>query len=310
MRRILRTTVLTALAFLVLLPVTASAQSAIAGLVTDQSGAILPGVSVEASSAVLIEKTRTVVTDDQGRYRIVDLRPGVYKLTFTLSGFSAVTRDGVELPSNFVASVNASLKVGALEESVTVSGASPLVDVQQASKTQVLTRDVIDSLPTTRNVMSVGILVPGIRFATPDIGGSRAMEQPQMRVHGINGRETMQLVDGMPVNSNEDCVCLGYFDDALQSEVSVTTSALPAENAAGGIRLNSIPKDGGNIFSGAIFLGLDVALKVEDHLVEFADCPLKVFDLTDLVIDVAPLQAQDVFSCFHRSIPQTCSNRS
>jgi hypothetical protein len=233
----------------------ASAQSAFAGLVRDESGAVLPGVTVEAKSPVLIEGTKSSVTDDQGRYRIVDLRPGMYQLTFALEGFGKVVREGVELPSNFVATVNVDLKVAALSESVTVSGASPLVDVQQASKTQVLTRDIIDALPTTRNVMSVGILVPGVRFGTPDIGGSRAMEQPQMRVHGVNQRETVQLVDGMPVNSNEDCVCMGYFDDALQQEVSVTTSALPAENAAGGIRVNSIPKDGGNTFSGAVFFG-------------------------------------------------------
>jgi hypothetical protein len=233
----------------------ASAQSVIAGLVRDESGAVLPGVSVEASSPVLIERVRSVVTDEQGRYRVVDLRPGAYKLTFTLTGFGTIVRDGVELPSNFVATVNVDLKVASLAETVTVSGETPLVDVQQASKTQVLTRDIIDSLPTTRNVMSVGILVPGIRFGTPDIGGSRAMEQTNMQVHGVNQRETMQLVDGMPVNSNEDCVCMGYFDDALQSEVSVTTSALPAENASGGIRVNSIPKDGGNTFSGNVFLG-------------------------------------------------------
>jgi len=247
--------IVVALALLLFLPLSASAQSAIAGLAKDESGAVLPGVTVEASSPVLIERSRTVVTDDQGRYRVVDLRPGEYTLTFTLTGFSTIVRGGIELPANFVATVNVELKVGTLAETVTVSGASPLVDVQQASKTQVVTREIIDSLPTTRNVMSVGILVPGIRFGTPDIGGSRAMEQPAMRVHGINQRETMQLVDGMPVNSNEDCLCMGYFDDALQSEVSVTTSALPAENAAGGIRVNSIPKDGGNIFSGAAFVG-------------------------------------------------------
>src|SRR6266705_1769830 len=212
----------------------ASAQSAIAGLVRDESGAVLPGVTVEASSPVLIEGARAAATDDQGRYRVVDLRPGIYKLTFTLAGFGTVVRDGVELPSEFVATVNVDLKVAALAETVTVSGASPLVDVQQVSKTQVLTREIIDSLPTTRNIMSVGILVPGIRFGTPDIGGSRAMEQPAMRVHGINKRETMQLVDGMQVNSNEDCVCMGYFDDALQAEASITTSALPPDNAGGG----------------------------------------------------------------------------
>src|SRR5262249_22279763 len=110
---------------------TASAQSAIAGLVRDQSGAVLPGVTVEATSPVLIEGVHSAVTDDQGRYRVVDLRPGVYKVTFTLSGFGTTVREGVELPSEFVATVNVDLKVAALAETVTVSGASPLVDVQQ-----------------------------------------------------------------------------------------------------------------------------------------------------------------------------------
>jgi hypothetical protein len=233
----------------------ASAQSAIAGLVRDESGAVMPGVTVEASSPVLIERLRSVITDDQGRYRIVDLRPGAYRLTFTLEGFATIVREGIELPANFVATVNADLKLATLAETVTVSAAAPLVDVQQASSTHVLTRDVMDSLPTTRNIMSVGILVPGVRFATPDIGGSRSMEQPNMRVHGVNQRETLQCVDGMQINTQEDCVCMQYFDDALQSEVSVTTSALPAESSAGGVRVNSIPKDGGNTFSGSVFLG-------------------------------------------------------
>lgn len=238
-----------------LLPSLALAQSQITGQVRDESGGVLPGVGVEAASDVLIEKVRTAVSDEQGRYTIVDLRPGVYKLTFSLPGFSTVVRDGVDLPSNFTATVNAELKVGSLEETITVSGATPLVDVQQAARTQVITRDIIDNLPTTRNIMSVGILVPGIRMNTPDIGGSRAMEQPGMRAHGVNQRETNQLVDGMSINSGEDCLCMSYADDAMQSEVSVTTSALPADSSPGGIRVNSIPRDGGNIVSGAIFIG-------------------------------------------------------
>jgi hypothetical protein len=249
------TSIVLSLFCIILTAGSALAQSAIAGLVRDESGAVLPGVTIEATSPVLIEGAHSAVTDDQGRYRVVDLRPGVYKLTFTLAGFGTVVRQGIELPSEFVATVNVDLKVAALAETVTVSGASPLVDVQQVSKTQVLTREMIDSLPTTRNVQSVGILVPGVRFGTPDIGGSRAMEQPQMRSHGVNQRETIQMVDGMQVNSNEDCVCMGYFDDALQAEASITTSALPPDNAAGGIRVNSIPKDGGNAFSGNIFVG-------------------------------------------------------
>src|SRR5262249_19327854 len=119
---------------LVFVPVIASAQSTISGLVRDSSGGVLPGVSVEASSDVLIERTRSVVTDEQGRYSIVDLRPGTYKVVFTLQGFSKLQRDGIELPANFNASVNVEMNVGALEETVTVSGASPIVDVQSSQK--------------------------------------------------------------------------------------------------------------------------------------------------------------------------------
>src|SRR5580765_3676990 len=111
-----------ALSCLVLFPATARAQSAIAGVVKDTSGAVLPGVTVEASSDVLIEKTRSVVTDGAGQYKIVDLRPGTYVVTFTMTGFSTIRREGVELPTNFTATINADLKVGALEESITVSG--------------------------------------------------------------------------------------------------------------------------------------------------------------------------------------------
>ena len=240
----------------VCIPRVTSAQSVISGQVKDQSGAVLPGVTAEATSPVLIERTRTVVTDGQGRYTIVDLRPGTYKINFTLPGFSTVVREGIELPANFTATINIDLKVGALEETVTVAGASPVVDVQQASKVVTLTRDLIDSLPTSRNIMSVGQLVPGIRQAIPDVGGSRTMEQTGMRMHGLSERNTTQTVDGMQVNSNENNgTSLTYLDDALNAEVSIATSALPADTSSGGARINSVPKDGGNIVSGAVFLG-------------------------------------------------------
>ena len=233
----------------------ASAQSSIAGLVRDESGGVLPGVTVEASSPVLIEKVRSVVTDDQGRYRFVDMRPGAYQITYSLPGFATVVRNGVELAANVVTNVNIDLSVAGLSETVVVTSGAPLIDVQQASKTQTLTRDIIDSLPTTRNIMSLGIMVPGVRFQTPDVGGSRAMEQPFLRVHGVNYFQQVQMVDGMWIQSNEDILSLSYFDDGMQSEVSMTTSALPAENPGSGARMNSILKDGGNIFSGAVFAG-------------------------------------------------------
>jgi hypothetical protein len=143
MRRSLGPVLLVGLAILLFLPSRAHAQSAFSGVVRDASGAVLPGVTVEASSDVLIEKSRSVVTDGEGRYTIVDLRPGTYKLTFTLTGFSTVIRDAVDLPGNTTVPINVDLKVGALEESVTVSGQSPLVDVQNAQRTEVVSRDVL-----------------------------------------------------------------------------------------------------------------------------------------------------------------------
>ena len=139
------------LAFICLVPRPVAAQqtSAIAGVVRDTSGAVLPGVTVEAASPVLIEKVRTVVTDDQGRYNIVDLRPGVYRVTFTLPGFNTLAREGVELSSGFTAAVNAEMPVGALQETVTVSGASPLVDTQNVRKQTLITSEQLDALPTS-----------------------------------------------------------------------------------------------------------------------------------------------------------------
>jgi hypothetical protein len=238
----------------VLVPTLAWAQASLAGVVRDESGGVLPGVSVEASSPVLIEGTKTVTTDEQGRYRIEALRPGPYTLKFSLSGFSTFTHTGVDVPSDTVVTINAEMKLGALEESLTVSGQSPQVDVLQASRTQVLSRDIIDALPVSRNVMSIGVLAAGVRAGTPDIGGSRMTEQVNLRAHGLGGNDAEQLVEGMSIQSLEG-PSQSYFDDMLQSEITVMTSGIPADTSGGGIRLNSVLKDGGNIFSGATFLG-------------------------------------------------------
>src|SRR5207247_2285119 len=127
--------------------------SGIAGTVRDASGAVLPGVTVEASSPALIEKVRTVVSNNEGRYNIVDLRPGTYAVTFGLTGFSTVKREGIELTAGFTATVNADLQVGAVAETITVSGATPLVDTQNMRKQTVMSKDLLDALPTsTKNL--------------------------------------------------------------------------------------------------------------------------------------------------------------
>src|SRR5262245_45230998 len=236
---------------LVVAPPAARAQSAIAGVVKDTSGAVLPGVTVEASSDVLIERTRGVVTDGQGQYKIIDLRPGVYVLTFSLTGFQTLKRENVNLPAEFTATINADLKVGAIEESVTVSAASPVVDVTTAVHTQVLNRDTIDSIPTGRTIQGMGQLIVGVNLNLPDTGGARAMQQTYMSTHGMTTANNTVMVDGMIVNGlQSDGAVQSYFNDAMNQEVSYQTSGIGADTSSGGVRLNMIPREGGNRFSG------------------------------------------------------------
>jgi carboxypeptidase family protein/TonB-dependent receptor-like protein len=233
----------------------AAAQSAIAGVVKDTSGAVLPGVGVEVASPALIERTRTAVTDDAGNYKIIDLRPGVYTVTFQLQGFGTVTREGVELPATFTATINAEMKVGSVQETVTVTGASPLVDVQNVTQQSVMSREVLDTIPTGRNVFAQASLVAGVTTNRPDIGGSEGMQSINVQVHGSNGDDLAYQVDGMSVNSNNNGGGTSglYFNDGMIEEISFQTSAQPAEIGSGGIRMNMIPREGGNNFHGALF---------------------------------------------------------
>src|SRR5438034_135094 len=175
-----------AMAFTFLLAGNVWAQSAssgaIAGEVKDTTGAVLPGVTVEAASPALIEKVRTVVTDAEGQYKIVELRPGTYSVTFSLAGFSTVKREGLELTTGFTATVNADLRVGSLEETITVTGASPVVDTQNVRTQNVLSREVLDALPSSQSVLALGALTVGVSH-TLGIGG------PCQGVGGIKGEQ-------------------------------------------------------------------------------------------------------------------------
>ncbi len=243
---------LTALACLLWLPASAHAQSAIAGVVRDTSGAVLPGVTVEVASDVLIEKTRSVISDGEGAYRIVDLRPGVYTVTAQLEGFNTARREGLELPANFTAQVNLEMRVGALEESITVSGASPVVDVQTNVKAQVLNRDVLDAIPTARTIQSLGQMVVGVALSSPDVGGSRAMQQTYFSVHGVGASGTMVMVDGLVTNGlMGDGAVQAYHNEAMIQEAVYQTAGGNAETIAGGLTMNLVPKDGGNRFTGS-----------------------------------------------------------
>jgi hypothetical protein len=239
---------------LLALPRTAHGQSAIGGIVRDTSGALLPGATVEAASDVLIEKSRSVVTDGQGQYRIVDLRPGVYTVTFTLAGFQIFKRNGIELPANFTATINAEMRIGDIEESITVSGQSPVVDVQSAARITVLTRDTLDAIPTGRTIQGLGQLVVGVTLNVPDVGGSRAMQQTYMSVHGLSASQVTTQVDGMMVNGLDgDGAVQNYFNNMMSQEMAYQTAGAGTDVSGGGVRLNMIPKEGGNRSSGAFF---------------------------------------------------------
>jgi hypothetical protein len=234
-----------------LLSSVAYAQSAIVGVVKDTSGAAMPGVTVEASSDVLIEKVKSAITDGDGAYRIADLRPGTYSVTFTLTGFKTFRRDGLVLPSEFTATLNAELGVGALEETITVTGASPVVDVTSTAKTSVLNREAIDLIPTGRSIQGLAQLVVGVNLSLPDTGGARAMQQTYMSTHGMSTSNTTVLVDGMMTNGlQSDGAVQSYYNDAMNAEMSYQTAAIGAETSSGGVRLNMIPREGGNQFHG------------------------------------------------------------
>lgn len=235
-------------ALFLLLPAAAHAQSSIAGVARDTSGAVLPGVTVEAASPSLIEKTRSVVTDASGQYKIVDLRPGIYGVTFSLEGFTTVRREGIELSANFTASINADMKVGGLEESITVSGAAPIVDVQTTQQREVLNRAVLDALPTGRNYQTIGATLPSVSMGRFDVGGSTAMQQSTVISAGSTGNDMAMLVDGMNISSslNSGSVPATYHNDGAYQEYVYQVSGANAEFSSGGVTINMIPKEGSN----------------------------------------------------------------
>ena len=239
---------------LLLLAAPAMAQlgsSGIAGVVKDATGAVLPGVTVEAASPALIEKVRTVVSDGEGQYKIVSLSPGTYSVTFTLPGFGSVKREGIDLASNFTATINAELKVGDIAETVTVSGQSPVVDIQNTSVRNLIRQEILDAIPTNKTLGAWAALTPGmvVPGTSMDVGGSKGEQSLRLAIHGGHGGEQRMLVDGM--NTSGGGSDFGYIPNpASAQDVSLELGAGTAEAMLGGVLINFIPKDGGNRFSG------------------------------------------------------------
>jgi hypothetical protein len=252
MKRLLRTLLVVG-AFL-LVPTLAQAQS-VAGVVRDTSGAVLPGVTVEAASPALIEKVRSAVSDGNGLYRITDLPPGSYTLTYSLPGFTRVVRSGVVLTGSGVTTINADLRVGALQETITVTGETPTVDVQTTRREMVINAEVLASLPVTRSYGTLLAAIPGI---TTDNTSRGAMTEPFMTFFTSNGgraNEGRMLINGLPVAAsfNGGGVSTFIYDVANTEEMQVLVSGGLGEAEAGGPSVNLIPRSGGNSFNGTAF---------------------------------------------------------
>ena len=237
-------------------PVWAQQASGVAGAVTDASGGALPGVTVEVASPALIEQVRVGVTDGQGRYNVVDLRPGTYSVTFALPGFSTLVREGVVLQVGFTATIDAELAVGGLEETITVTGPTPLVDIQNIQQQAVVTSETLETLPTgVKGLAMVAKVIPGLKSAGADVGGASglytAQAFSQTTYHGKSGIKL--TVDGMHINNTAGSGGnVSYATNfAMMEEVAVETGAVLAESDANNVRVNLIPKEGGNIFTGS-----------------------------------------------------------
>jgi hypothetical protein len=248
MRTYARTLLLCGLVALV--PGMAAAQSTLAGEVKDASGAVLPGVTVEASSPALIEKVRSAVTDGAGRYRIEALTPGAYTVTFTLTGFSTVKRENLTLSGTGVTTIDAELKVGGVQETITVTGEAPLVDVQSAKSEVTLDNETMRSLPSVRSYSYLINTVPGVMSNNNDVNTGPVFAI--FPVHGGRGVESRLTVDGLnisnPPGGNQPPNFTADIGNA--SEVTMTTAGGLGESETAGMTVNIVPKQGGNKISG------------------------------------------------------------
>ena len=278
---------------LVALPSTVHAQGAVlatvTGIVQDSSGAVLPGVTVEVSSPVLIERVRSAVTDSTGRYRLTNLPAGTYTLTATLTGFNTARREELALSGSFTATVNLSLQVGSLEETITVTGDAPVVDVSSAQRQQVINSEVMASIPASRSYEGLAALVPGIQLATTaqNVGGIQGPTPPYFTGHGGNSFEGRLRIDGMTTGGSTGGVSLMALDTSNATEVTVSLTGGLADAENGGASINIVPRSGGNTFSGSMFaMGAGDWMQSDNFTQSLKDAGLRSPSKLDKVWDV------------------------
>ena len=247
-----RTVLIVGVSAFLFLPLAARAQSSIGGVARDASGAVLPGVTVEAASPALIEQVRVGVTDGQGVYLIVNLRPGPFSVTFSLPGFSTFVRDGVDLPAEFSATVDAEMALGQLEETITVTGEAPLVDIRSTRGQVQFEEETLQSVPGTGRLTLLANVIPGAtlnRATDRSVGGVNDRPQTNWSLHGTPS--SRPVVDGMNYQLAALSQGVVVYNQASIQEVVVETSGIGADRDTGGLQLNLIMKEGSNQFSGS-----------------------------------------------------------
>src|SRR6478736_2079160 len=228
----------------------ASTTGTIQGRVADSSGAVLPGVTVTATSPSMIG-TQTQVSNENGSYRFPAVPPGSYDVSFELAGFSTVKRSGIQISLGFTANVNADLKVASLQETVTVSGASPVIDTSATRVQQNFKLEQLNNIPNGRDMWALLAATPGVVMSNIDIGGNRAGTQTGYRAYGLSG-QVRTSVEG--INTTEGTGGAGfYYDYGSFEEVFLGVAGQGAEAATPGVQSNFLGKSGGNKFSGEYY---------------------------------------------------------
>ncbi len=225
------------------------ASGTIEGTVKDESNSVLPGVTITVTSPQLQVGQLVQVSDAQGNYKFVDLPAGTYRLKAELTGFSALVRDDLRLTVGFNARIDVTMKLGAMEESVTVSGQSPVVDVTSTAASVAFTKDVLDSIPRGRDLQNIFAMAPGVTQAVADVGGSTMAQRQNLSSYGVLSQPKLQ-VEGMNITMGADQNTAIYFNDSTLEEVQIKTSGNDAEVSVPGISMVAIMKSGGNTFHG------------------------------------------------------------
>ena len=229
----------------------ASSTGTITGKVSDSSGAVLPGVTVNATSPSMMG-VQSVVTNTDGLYRFPAVPPGTYTVTFELPGFSTLKREGIDIRLGFTAQLNVELAVASLQETVTVTGESPVIDTSTTRTQQNFKLEQLQSLPNARDMWALLAVTPGVAVNRIDVGGNRAGTQAGYTAYGFTGQVRV-LIEG--INTTEGTGGAGfYFDYASLEEAFLGTTGQTAEMPNPGVQSQFIAKSGGNRFAGEYHL--------------------------------------------------------